>query len=331
LITIGLSWCYAVLAAWVGESLIIDVTSSTYSFVLNQKRSFWHKFYPNDVLTRLTQDILSVKSFIVDLSHNVIFQSVLLIGSLVILFYMSLPIGLLILLSTPLIGAITYFGNGYLNNRAGRVRALASSFMQVFASGIQQPSLNFSWDLKPFHIKRYKDLALQMKREQVGFVNQIQQVNQTLSVVNLLAGTIAVLGMLRFNYQNGVYTAGEMFALIMYAGSAVQTAIGLSRLMVTGKIDRVAALRIQEILAYKSSDSNPIDPLDLFIICLQKMAQEKRHCRIFSLVLTTLMAKLFKTSGLCFHPIQLYFQARSLRTLKLSLDGQSPLMKLFAY
>ena len=62
LITVVITWGYDVIAAWIGESVIINITSQAYNSILYKKRSFWQQFYPNDILTRLTQDILSVKA-----------------------------------------------------------------------------------------------------------------------------------------------------------------------------------------------------------------------------------------------------------------------------
>lgn len=240
---------------------MIDVISSVYHSALTQRRSFWKKFYPNDVLTRLTQDVYSVKSFVIDLSHSVIFQSVLLFGTLAILHYMSWHVGVLLMVYLPLVFAITYLGNNYLNARAATLRALGSSFMQTFQQGMQQPALTFSWGLLPFHLQNFRRLAEQMEQEQVQFAHQAQKINQALALANLLVGTIAVLCIIRFDHRSGTFTAGKVFALIMYAGRASQIAMGLGQTAVSAKIDRVATLRIHEMLAFESPEQATTDPL----------------------------------------------------------------------
>ncbi len=254
LLQLGISWGYSVFVAWVGESLIIDVTSQVYNFAQQQRRSFWQKFYPNDVLTRLTQDIVSTKSFIIDFTHSVLFQFASLAGTLVILFYLLPRIGYLILAFIPTIFLITYWGNNFLNTRAVKLRQLASSFMQTFQKAIHNISLTFSWNLRPFYMQSYSILANRMKKEQVSFVNQMQIANTSLSVANLLVGTLAVLWILKTEFIISNISTGTLFAIVMFAGRATDSTINVANLIVTGKIDRVAVIRIKEILSYAAKD-----------------------------------------------------------------------------
>ncbi len=150
-----ISWFYAVYITTVGESFIIDVTSKTYDSVLHKQRSFWMKFYPNDVLTRLTQDIISVKSFLFDFLHNVFLQGISILGIIAVLYYLSPGVGLLITAQVLIIFAFTYFGSGFLNKRAVILRQIASRFTHIFQTGIAQPFLNFSWNLFSHHYEAY--------------------------------------------------------------------------------------------------------------------------------------------------------------------------------
>jgi ATP-binding cassette, subfamily B, bacterial len=258
-ISSGFTWAFQVIAASVGESIIIDITSRTYNFVLTQRRSFWQKFYAEDVLTRLTQDILAVKSFSVDLFHTVILQGVSMVAFVAVLIYFSVKVGLLILLFIPMIFALAYWGDRYLNKNATRVRMLASRFTGIFRIGIWNPPINYSWDLLRFHKNAYHNLAENMKRAQVGFVNQTQIVGQSISIVNILVATIGVLYLLYFDYQAGLFTTGQVFALIMYAGRATQSTTGLAGVFAMSKIERVSVLRILELLSFKSPDTKNLN------------------------------------------------------------------------
>jgi len=256
----GLTWIFQVIAAWVGESLIIQITSNTYNFILQQRRSFWQRFYPEDVLTRLTQDILAAKSFSIDLFHTVILNSVSMIASVAVLIYFSLKVGLLILLFIPIIFTLAYWGDRYLNHNAMKVRILASKFTGIFRAGIWSPHLNYSWNLSHFHNNNYQHLANNMKQAQVGFINQTQIIGQSITLVNIFVATIGVLYLLYSDYQTGLYTTGQVFAVIMYSGKATQNATELAGIFATSKIDRVAILRILELLSFKPPSSNIIDP-----------------------------------------------------------------------
>ena len=261
LVRIGFSWCYNVLASWMGECLLIDVTSRIYHSVLSQQRSFWFKYSPNDVLTRLTQDAVSIKSIVVDLSHALVFQAVLLVGNTVILLHMSLDAGLLMTAYVPIVFAATYWGNQCLHKRATKVRALASSFTSAFQPSLQNQVLVFSWGLLGHFMSVYKDIAIQMKKEQVRFVNQTQMMSQILSFLNLLVGTVGVLWIVYYQYQLGSMTVGTLIAVITYSGQSAQSAIGLANLVLSSKINRVSVLRVHELLQSRQSILRGLDPL----------------------------------------------------------------------
>jgi ABC-type multidrug transport system fused ATPase/permease subunit len=256
----GLTWVFQIVAAWVGESIIIDITSKTYRHVLTQRRSFWLKYHPEDVLTRLTQDILAVKSFSVDFLHSVILQGVSMIAFLIVLLYFSVKIGLMIALFIPAIFFLAYWGDRYLNKNATEVRILASRFTGVFRFGIWNPPMNFSWDLFRFHRNVYQNLAVKMKRAQVGLVNRVQIIGQGVTVLNILVATIGVIFLLYYDYQAGLLSTGQVFALFMYAGQATQSTIGLAGVFAASKIDRVSVLRITELLSETSLNPKPANP-----------------------------------------------------------------------
>lgn len=247
-----INWFYTVYITTIGESFIIDVTSKVYSSVLHKQRSFWMKFYPNDVLTRLTQDIISVKSFLFDFLHNVFLQSISILGIISVLYYLSPKIGLLITAQVLIIFTITYWGSGFLNKRAVTLRQIASKFTHIFQTGIAQPFLNFSWNLFSYHYDRYLANARNMRREQISFVNQIQQINQSIGFINLLISTVVLFFFLRSDYNAGLISIGGIFAIIMYSGNAIQSATSLASNVVSTKLNRVSIIRINEINDYES-------------------------------------------------------------------------------
>jgi ABC-type multidrug transport system fused ATPase/permease subunit len=255
-----LTWAFQILAAWVGESIIIDITSKTYRHVLTERRSFWLDFHPEDVLTRLTQDILAVKSFSVDFLHTVILQGVSMIAFLIVLLYFSAKIGLMIALFIPAIFLLAYWGDRYLNMNATEVRTLSSRFTGIFRIGIWNPQINFSWDLFRYHRNVYQNLAVKMKRAQVGLVNRVQIIGQGISVLNIFVATIGVIFLLYYDYQAGLLSTGQVFALFMYAGQATQNTIGLAGVFAASKIDRVSVFRITELLSENSMKPKPANP-----------------------------------------------------------------------
>ncbi len=259
-LTIVVSWGFRVLATWVGESLNIDITSSVYGHVLKQRRSFWERFYPNDVLTRLTQDILSVKSFTFDIAHNLLLQGAVVLGTVVILLTMSKDVGLLMAGYIPIVFIVTYAGNVFLQKNAARLRTLSSSFTQVFNHSIQQPWLTFSWGLFPYHYENYRDLAFRRKKEQVLYINRVQFINGALSLLNLLIGSAAVFWVLRSSYQARLITTGTLFALVMYAGQATQSTVGLAATLIAGKLNRMSILRIVELTSIDNGSVSAFDP-----------------------------------------------------------------------
>ncbi len=245
-----LSWAFSVLATWVGESLTIDITSYAYDFVLTCRRSFWQKFSSDDVLTRLTQDILSVKSLSVDLLHSILSQCVSVVATLGIMFYFSKWVAFLYALFMPTTFVFAYWSDQYLNKHAMDSRSIASSFTGKFRSGLSNPSENFSWKLSSYHHKTYLESATKMKAAQIGLINRTQIISQTISMASFLVTSVCLLFILRSDYGRANLSPGEVFALVVYGGQTAQVVVGMARSISGGKVHRVAVSRLRELFMF---------------------------------------------------------------------------------
>jgi ABC-type bacteriocin/lantibiotic exporter with double-glycine peptidase domain len=114
------------------------------------------------------------------------------------------------------------------------------------------PDLNFSWNIKGYHKKKYQDNASLMKTVQVKFVNQMQTVNQSFGIINVLIGSFALLIVLRMEFSDSALSIGTFMAVLVYASRSIQTASDLSNNLVATKINRTSVLRIKEILLFKN-------------------------------------------------------------------------------
>lgn len=262
LASILLGWLFQYLVTYLGESLIIDITSRCYTLLLKRKKSFWINFSPNDVLTRLTQDILSVKSIVIDFFHNAIYQIVYIIGTMIVLYFMSEKVFYVVLISMPFLFLVSYFGNTWLNSVANKTRILASGFMQLFYNGLKSPPINHSWDLNSYHLSKYRSHAENMKKTQLDYIFINRKINFLSSFFSLLFSTVFVLIVLRMDYLQGGYTSGELMALIIYSGRATDFIVSFASMLVTTKLSRVSSLRIKEINDFEDYKTDVIRPSD---------------------------------------------------------------------
>ena len=102
-----------------------------------------------------------------------------------------------------------------------------------------------------------------MRKEQISYVNQIQGINQSVAITNLLISTVVLFFILRSNYDAGLVSIGGIFAIIMYSGSAIQSAASLASNVVSTKLNRVSIIRINEIIYYESDISGFIKPNEI--------------------------------------------------------------------
>lgn len=245
-------WLYRVYITKIGESVIIDITSFLYSQILDNRRKFWETYSQNDILTRLTQDVLSVKSFIFDFMHGLLLNTVTLISITMILFTMSFYAVIIVVIQILFIVFIAYWGNNFLTKNASFVRTLSSSFTDLFQKGISFPAFNFSWGIKKYHFNKYYENATLMRSTQVKFVNQIEFVSLLFSTLNIIFGVLALLIVLRFEIQKFSISIGTFMAILIYANSCITTASSLTNSIISTKISRTSVLRIREILNYKT-------------------------------------------------------------------------------
>lgn len=254
-------WFYTVSVSWIGESFIIEVTSDVFSKILWRGKQFWLKYDQHDVVTRLTQDILSVKSFTIDFIHNVLLNSIIYTATLIFMLFISFKVGLVLAIASPIIFVQTYLGNKYLNEISRTIRTLASSFLSIFHKAIRFPEIIHSWDLQEYFFMEYRRTSQDMKSKQVSFISNMMRINQSMAFVAFLLGNIVILIVLKNEYLIGELTLGGIFSVLLYANQAIQTLMSIANSLVSGKLDRVAVSRIIEVTQYMDAKKERINPI----------------------------------------------------------------------
>jgi ATP-binding cassette subfamily B protein len=250
------------LVSWLGERAIADLRRAVFSHLLGLSPAFFEQARTGDMVSRITADTTLLEQVIGTSVSMAVRNSLLGIGSLVMLTLTSAKLTLLVLLIVPLItGPIILFGR--------RVRRLSRASQDRVADlgAYVDETLHEIRTVQAYGHEPH-DRALFTERLESAFTTALRRVRQRAgliaSVIMLLFGGVAaILWVGGQDVLAGRITAGELSAFVFYAAMVAGSVGAISE--VIGDLQRGAgaAERLLEILHSKPSISAPAEPTAL--------------------------------------------------------------------
>ncbi len=250
------------LVTWIGERVVADIRSAVYRRVIRMDPAFFEVTKTGEVLSRLTTDTTVIQG-ISGSGLSMMLRSVLsFIGSLVLLLFTSLKLGLIIFALLPAIMLpMLLFGR--------RVRRLSRASQDRVAdtSGLAGEALNAiqtvqAFTLEELHGERYDDAVDE------SFVTAIRRTRVRAwlmaSVIIMVFGAVTlVLWLGARAVLTGTMTGGELAKFLTYAIFMATAVASLSE--VWGEIQRAAGAmeRTVELLESRPSIVLPEDPIPM--------------------------------------------------------------------
>jgi len=248
--------------SWLGERVTADIRSAVYRHVVEQSPEFFEATRTGEVLSRLTTDTTLIQAVVGTSISLALRNTLLFVGGLAMLFVTSprltsIILGLLVLVVVP----IVLFGR--------RVRKLSRDSQDRIAdaSALAGEILNAMPTVQAFTHEKIEAQRFGTSVEG-AFATAMRRIRAravlTMLAIALVFGAIVfVLWLGAHAVLEGTMTGGDLGQFILYA-SIVSGAIGaLSEVM--GEAQRAAGAteRLLELLAVRSSISNPAHPTPL--------------------------------------------------------------------
>lgn len=234
-----------------GERVVADIRQTVYAHLLGLSPSFYVNVRTGEVLSRLTTDTTLIET-LVGSSISVALRTIATtIGALVLMFFVSWKLSLMMLGVGPLmLGPIFFFGR--------RVQRLsrASQDSLASASGRASESLGAIETVQAFTREKQEDQSFR-KAVETTFDVALKRITVRAFMTGIifsfvLGGLIAVLWFGATQVQSGAITPGAMTQFVMYAFVAVS---GIGMLTETyAEVMRAAGAteRLMELLGAQS-------------------------------------------------------------------------------
>jgi len=231
---------------WMGQNMLHEMRKRLFAHLQKLSFSFYDRSETGDIVSRVTNDTDSIGEMFVREFVDVISQSLLLVGVLIMMFWMSIPLALASMIVVPIlvVSALVFQSKFRAAYRATREKISGvTSRLQEGISGIREiQSFTREEDTKEdFRQANIENLQANLQATKVWgtFSPMVQMISAIgMAVIYLYGGMLAI---------NGVVTVGTLFAFIYYVRMFFRPIFTLTNFYNTVQSAFAAAERIFEI------------------------------------------------------------------------------------
>ena len=235
------------LVMWLGERIVADIRSKLYQHILKMEPAFFETTRTGEVLSRLTTDTTLVQSVVGAGISVTLRNTLLLIGSLVMLSVTNLELTGLILIIVPLILLpLLFFGR--------KIRRLSKKNQDCIAdtSGIAGETFNAIHVLQSYNLENHYSQRYNTSVENAFATARYRLLARALlsafAIFIVFSGLMAIIWLGAQWVQEGKISLGELSQFLLYGVMVATNTASLSE--VWGDIQRAAGAmeRILELL-----------------------------------------------------------------------------------
>ena len=253
------------LMSYIGQHIVNDIREALYRHIQNMSLSYFDRRKTGNIMSNLTNDVTALQTAIADNLISFVQEAVILIGSLVSMFYLYWKLTFLTLAVVPLVVfTINYFGKRL--RRAGhKVQGKLADITALIEEAISGIRIIRSFNREGHEIDRFVDQndknfwALMATTRLTAMLTPFIQFFAAVAVVGIIwYGGMSVI--------NGAMTAGALIAFLIYAINLSNPVRRISEIY--GDIQRslAAADRVFETLDTESDVKEKTNAVRLDIV-----------------------------------------------------------------
>ena len=250
------------LVSYIGQRVVIDIREVMFKKFQRMPIAYFDKHQTGETMSFVTNDVAAIQTALVDKLIELFTEGSVLIGSLVMMFYLDWKLSLLTLIVVPMVGyAMRIFGKKLKENGTVIQERIAdiTSLLQESISSIRTVK---SFVREDFEIERFR------KQNDLNF----QAAMKNIKLTSLLTPTVEFLAALAVTFivwfggyevVNGVLTAGALVAFLTYAVNLANPVKRIAR--VYGQLQQAmaAADRIFKVLDLDEAVTDHPNAIDL--------------------------------------------------------------------
>lgn len=250
------------LVSYIGQRVVVDVREIMFQKFQRMPMSYFDQHQTGETMSYVTNDVAAIQTALVDKLIEIFTETSILIGSIVMMFYLDWKLTLLTMVVVPLVGsAMRIFGKKIKANGTVMQERLAeiTSLLQESISSIRVIK---SFVREDFEIDRFK------KQNILNF----QAAMKNVKLNSLLTPTVEFLAALAVTFivwfggyevVNGVLTAGALVAFLTYAVNLANPVKRIARVYGALQQAMAAVDRIFHVLDMEEAIKDRDDAKDL--------------------------------------------------------------------
>lgn len=217
------------LVSYIGQKVIIDVREVMFRKFQRMPLAYYDRHQTGEIMSFVTNDVAAIQSALVDNLIDLVTEGCILIGSLVLMFYLDWKLSLLTLVVIPMVGqAMKIFGR--------KIKKSSNVIQQRLAeiTALLQESFSATRVVKSFVREDYEidRFVRSNQRNFEAVMKNVQQTSMLTPTVEFLAAIAVTLIVWFGGYEvvNGEITAGAFVAFLTYAVNLANPVKRLSRI-----------------------------------------------------------------------------------------------------
>ncbi len=235
------------LVSYIAQRVIIDVREKLYVKFQQLQLSYYEKKQTGTIMSYITNDVAALQAALVDSLIEMVTEFSILVGSLVMMFYLDWKLSMVTLVVVPLIGqAMKVFGRK-LKNSGSLIQSRTADITSLLQESISGVRVVKSFAREDYEIKRFQNQNdLNFKAN----MKSVQLSSLLTPTVEFLAAVIVAVILWFGGYQviNGALTAGSLIAFLTYAVNLANPVKRISRVYGTINKAMAAAERVFNVL-----------------------------------------------------------------------------------
>ena len=235
------------LVSFVGQRVVIDIREALFEKFQRMPLAYFDRHQTGEIMSYVTNDVQALQNALVDKLIELVTESSVLVGSIVLMFYLDWKLTLITLITVPLVGqAMNIFGKKLKKSGIVIQERLAD------INSLLQESISAVRVVKSFVRERH-EIARFHRQNELNFQAEMKNVQLT----SLLTPTVEFLAAITVTFilwiggyevVQGDLTAGALVAFLTYAGNLANPVKRISRIYGTVQRAMAAADRVFDVI-----------------------------------------------------------------------------------
>ncbi len=245
------------LVSYIGQRVVVDVREVMFKKFQRMPMAYFDKHQTGETMSYLTNDVAAIQSALVDNLIEFFTESVILVGSVVLMLYIDWKLTLLTLITVPMVGyAMKIFGRK-IKSSGTLIQEKLADITSLLQESISSIRIVKSFVREDYEVKRFR------RENNLNF----RAVMKNVQLTSLLTPTVEFLAAVAVTFivwfggyevVQGIMSAGALVAFLTYAVNLANPVKRLSRIygrmqQAMAAIDRIFyVLDLEENVADKS-------------------------------------------------------------------------------